>query len=60
MSRFLAALTLMACGSMGLMGCTDSSTVETEKTISTPGGTTTVETEKTIEQSGDNPPPALP
>jgi hypothetical protein len=39
-------------------GCSDTTSVETRKEVSTPGGTTTETTEKKIEKSGDNPPPA--
>jgi len=43
---------------IGFMGCSEQSSVTTEKKVETPQGETKVTTEKTIEKSGDAPPPA--
>jgi hypothetical protein len=53
----LACTGLMA-AMFGLVGCGDTSTVESEKKVSGPGGTTTIKDTKEVKQSGDNPPPA--
>lgn len=55
---------LVLCGVIALfgtgimVGCGDTTSTKTEKTIKTPDGKTTVTEEKKVEKSGDNPPPA--
>jgi hypothetical protein len=58
MTRSLASLMMTGVFALGAVGCSDTTSVETEKKVSTPGGTTTETTEKKIEKSGENPPPA--
>ena len=60
MIRFLACLTTAGFLSLGLVGCSDKASTTSEKTISTPSGTTEVKTETSVEKSGSNPPPANP
>jgi hypothetical protein len=57
--RRLMSLTLAAglCA-VGFVGCSEKSSVTTEKKIETPSGETKITTEKTVEKSGDAPPPA--
>jgi hypothetical protein len=56
MKRLLLALAVLPVLTLGITGCSEKSTSTTEKTISTPGGTTTVKEEVEIKKSGDNPP----
>lgn len=60
MIRFLACLTTAGFLSLGLLGCSDTSSTTTEKTMKTPTGTTEIKTETSVEKSGSNPPPANP
>ncbi len=57
--RRLMSLTLAAglC-SVGVLGCSDTSTIEKKTEVSTPNGTTEVTTKTEVEKSGDAPPPA--
>ena len=56
MKRLLSLATLMALGCV--LGCGETSKVESSTTVKTPGGqTTTTETTK-VEKSGENPPAA--
>ena len=57
--RRLMSLTLAAglC-SVGFLGCSEQSSVTTEKKVTTPAGETKITTEKTVEKSGEAPPPA--
>lgn len=56
MKRFLLA-TAVICGlALGITGCAEKSTSTTEKTITTPGGTTKVKEEVEIKKTGENPP----
>lgn len=58
MSRSLASLMLTGAFALFAAGCSDTTSVETKKEVSSPGGTTTETTKKEIEKTGDNPPPA--
>jgi hypothetical protein len=44
--------------SIGMVGCTDESAVESKTQIKGPGGTTTVTDKTTVDKTGKNPPAA--
>jgi hypothetical protein len=56
MKRLITA-TLMVM-SLGLIGCSKTTSTKQETKTTTPGGTTTVTTEREVKKTGDNPPPA--
>jgi len=56
MKRFLLAITVASELAVGITGCAEKSTSTTEKTITTPGGTTKVKEEVEIKKTGENPP----
>ncbi len=60
MKRVIAATLIASVVLIGMLGCTEKSSVKQEKIIKTPGGTTTITTEKEIKKTGDNPPAATP
>jgi hypothetical protein len=45
---------------LGVLGCADKKTTESETKITTPGGETTVKIERDVKKTGENPPPAKP
>ena len=60
MKRMIAVTLVFSVLSIGIVGCTDKTTIKRETKISTPGGTTTITTEQEVKKTGDNPPPAHP
>jgi hypothetical protein len=56
MKRLLLALAVIPVLAFGLPGCSEKSSSTTEKTITTPGGTTKVKEEVEVKKTGDNPP----
>lgn len=60
MKRLTVATLIVGVISIGLIGCTEKSSVKQETKIKTPGGTTTITTEKEIKKTGDNPPATTP
>lgn len=58
MRRVLIVGGILGLGLCGIQGCSESTTVKEEKTISTPTGTTTSTSETEVKQTGSNPPPA--
>lgn len=44
--------------SIGVVGCTDESAVESKTQVKGPGGTTTVTDKTTVDKTGKNPPAA--
>ena len=60
MKRVITAALIASVASIGLIGCTEKSSVKQETKIKTPGGTTTITTEKEIKKTGDNPPATTP
>jgi hypothetical protein len=57
MKRILTGVIVLSMSAVGLLGCSDKSTMKTEKTVTTPQGETKVTTETEIKKSGENPPP---
>src|ERR1700754_3454101 len=55
MRRVLSGALMVGLG-LGLAGCGETSKVENEKTIETPGGTTKIKETQSINQKGENPP----
>ncbi len=60
MKRVIAATLIASVVSIGMLGCTEKSSVKQETKIKTPGGTTTITTEKEIKKTGDHPPATTP
>lgn len=60
MKRLTVATLIVGVISIGVIGCTEKSSVKQETKIKTPGGTTTITTEKEIKKTGDNPPATTP
>ncbi len=60
MKRVIAATLITSVVSIGMIGCTEKSSVKQETKFQTPGGTTTITTEKEIKKTGDNPPATTP
>jgi hypothetical protein len=60
MKRMIAAALVFSVLSIGIVGCTDKTTIKRETKISTPGGTTTITTEREVKKTGENPPAARP
>jgi hypothetical protein len=60
MKRVIAATLIASVVSIGMIGCTEKSSVKQETKIKTPGGTTTITTEKEVKKTGDNPPSTTP
>ena len=60
MIRTIAATLIVSLVSIGMVGCSEKSSVKEETKIKTPDGTTTITTEKEIKKTGDNPPPTTP
>ena len=60
MKRAIAATLIVSVVSIGLIGCTEKSSVKQETKIKTPSGTTTITTEKEIKKTGNNPPATTP
>jgi hypothetical protein len=58
MKRILAGLMVLSLSAVGLLGCSEKSTMKTERTVTTPQGETKVTTETEVKKSGENPPPA--
>jgi hypothetical protein len=61
MSRLIRATlagAILAGLSMGLVGCTEESSIKEQTTSKAPGGTTTETKETKVQQRGQNPPPA--
>lgn len=56
MKRFLASALIVGVSTFGLVGCEDTSKVETKTTTETPSGTTTEKKTEEIKQSGEAPP----
>lgn len=56
MKRFILGLVALGICSLGLTGCAEKTESKTERTISTPGGTTKITEEKEVKKTGDNPP----
>lgn len=54
----LTMMGVLATGlTVGISGCSDEASVQTEQKTTGPGGTTTVTDKKEVKTSGDNPPP---
>ena len=60
MKRAIAATLIVSVVSIGLIGCTEKSSVKQETKIKTPNGTTTITTEKEIKKTGNTPPATTP
>ncbi len=58
MSRVLTLAVALGAMTLGFSGCSKEASTTTEKTVSTPDGTTKTTTETKVETSGENPPPA--
>jgi hypothetical protein len=56
MKLLIVAATAFAILSLGLTGCSDTTSTKTEKTITSPGGTTKITEEKEVKKTGNNPP----
>ncbi len=60
MKRVIATTLIASVVSIGMLGCTEKSSVKREVEIKSPGGTTTITTEKEVKKTGDNPPAVTP
>lgn len=56
MKRLILTAAILPVLMLGTPGCAEKSTSKTEKTVSTPGGTTKVTEEVEVKKTGDNPP----
>jgi hypothetical protein len=53
----VAALLLGLTSTLGVVGCAEKAKVESQETVSAPGGTTTTTETKEVKSTGENPPP---
>jgi len=60
MKRLVVTVSILCLSAIGLMGCAEKKSSESEMKITTPGGETTITTEREVKQTGENPPPARP
>jgi hypothetical protein len=60
MKRLVITASILCLSAIGMMGCAEKESTESELKLTTPGGETTITTEREVKQTGENPPPVRP
>jgi len=60
MKRFVVTVSILCLSAIGMIGCAEKKSTESELKITTPGGETTITREKEVKETGENPPPVSP